>query len=95
MRIVVIGAGVAGCIMVRALARLSGAEVFCLERAESEDQSESGTGLNIGPNGVQALSRHDPTLIYRILRTATAPHIAYRCTITWIGACQTDSSKTA
>ena len=139
MRIVVIGAGIAGCIMVRALARLPGAEVFCLERADYEGQSESGTGLNIGPNGVEALWMHDPTLasaidaaslpwrrwkvsltdgtllfdltlasianndgwrirwseLYRILRRAAAPHIAYRCTITRIGASQADSAKTA
>jgi salicylate hydroxylase len=139
MRIVVVGAGVAGCIMVRALARLPGADVLCLERAECEDQSEAGTGLNIGPNGVQALQMHDPALasaitaaslpwrrwkasltdgtllfdlplatvanndgwrirwseLYRILRRAAAPHIAYRSTITWIGPCRTDSTKAA
>jgi 2-polyprenyl-6-methoxyphenol hydroxylase-like FAD-dependent oxidoreductase len=139
MRIVVVGAGVAGCIMVRALARLPGADVLCLERAECDDQSEQGTGLNIGPNGVQALRMHDPTLalaitaaslpwrrwkvsltdgtllfdlalatvanndgwrirwseLYRILRKAAAPHIAYRTTITWIGPCKTDSTKAA
>ena|SRR5215471_16816558 len=33
--------------------------------------------------------------LYHILRTAAAPHIAYRCTITRIGASQTDPAKTA
>ena len=55
MRIVIVGAGVAGCIMARTLAQLPGAEVICLERVARDDHSESGTGLNIGPNAVQAL----------------------------------------
>ena len=62
MRIVIIGAGVAGCIMARTLSQLPGAEVFCLERVARDDHSESGTGLNIGPNAVQALQSHDPAL---------------------------------
>jgi salicylate hydroxylase len=62
MRIVIVGAGVAGCIMARTLARLPDAEVVCLERVAQDDHSESGTGLNIGPNAVQALQRHDAPL---------------------------------
>jgi 2-polyprenyl-6-methoxyphenol hydroxylase-like FAD-dependent oxidoreductase len=62
MRIVIVGAGVAGCIVARSLSRLSGAEVICLERAGAGEHGESGTGLNIGPNGVKALSDHDPAL---------------------------------
>ncbi len=50
MRIVIVGAGIAGCIMARGLAKLPGAEVICLERVTQDDHSESGTGLNIGPN---------------------------------------------
>jgi salicylate hydroxylase len=62
MRIVIVGAGVAGCIMARTLSQLPGAEVFCLERVARDDHSESGTGLNIGPNAVQALQSHDAAL---------------------------------
>ncbi|ARQ00519.1 FAD-dependent oxidoreductase [Pseudorhodoplanes sinuspersici] len=62
MRIVIVGAGVAGCIMARTLSQLPGADVFCLERVARDDHSESGTGLNIGPNAVQALQAHDPAL---------------------------------
>ena len=62
MRIVIVGAGVAGCIMARTLARLPGAEVICLERVARNDHSESGTGLNIGPNAVQTLQAHDASL---------------------------------
>lgn len=62
MKIAIIGAGVAGCIMARALARLPGVQVTCLERVARDDSSEAGTGLNIGPNAVRALLDHDPGL---------------------------------
>jgi len=62
MRIVIVGAGVAGCVMARRLSWLDGAEVICLERVAREDHSEAGTGLNIGPNAVKALNAIDPEL---------------------------------
>jgi salicylate hydroxylase len=62
MRIVIVGAGVAGCVMARRLSRLPGAEVTCLERVARDDHSEAGTGLNIGPNAAKALKFVDPEL---------------------------------
>ena len=62
MRIVIIGAGVAGCVMARQLALLDGVEVTCLERVTRDDHSEAGTGLNVGPNAVKALRAVDPEL---------------------------------
>lgn len=62
MRIVIAGAGVAGCIVARALRGIDGVDVQCLERVSAEDHSESGTGLNIGPNAVKALWQHDRAL---------------------------------
>jgi salicylate hydroxylase len=62
MRIVIVGAGVAGCVMARRLARLDGVEVTCLERVTRDDHSEAGTGLNVGPNAVKALRAIDPEL---------------------------------
>ena len=62
MRIVIVGAGVAGCVMARRLARLGGMDVTCLERVSRDDHSEAGTGLNIGPNAVKALKAVDPEL---------------------------------
>lgn len=76
MRIVIVGAGVAGCIMARTLSQLPGADVVCLERVARDDHSESGTGLNIGPNAVQALRSHDPALAEAI----TASSFSWR---TW------------
>jgi salicylate hydroxylase len=66
MRIVIVGAGVAGCVMARRLAQLEGVEVVCLERVSRDDHSEAGTGLNLGPNAVKALDAIDPELAARI-----------------------------
>jgi salicylate hydroxylase len=66
MRIVIIGAGVAGCVLARRLSLLDGVEVTCLERVARDDHSEAGTGLNIGPNAVKALTLVDPLLTQSI-----------------------------
>jgi len=63
MRIVIVGAGVAGCVMARRLSRLDGVEVICLERVSRDDHSEGGTGLNVGPNAVKAVKAIDPELV--------------------------------
>ena len=70
MRIAIVGAGVAGCVMARRLALLSGVEVTCLERVARDDHSEAGTGLNIGPNAVKALETIDPDLADSITRNS-------------------------
>jgi salicylate hydroxylase len=70
MRIVIVGAGVAGCIVAKSLSRLPGVEVTCLERVSADDQSDSGTGLNIGPNSVRALQWHDPELLAQMDATS-------------------------
>jgi salicylate hydroxylase len=62
MKIVIIGAGVAGAILARRLALLPGMDVHCLERVGPDDHSESGTGLNVGPNAIKAMRRCDPAL---------------------------------
>ena len=74
MRIVIIGAGVAGCVMARQLAQLDGAELICLERVAPDDHSEAGTGLNVGPNAVKALELADPELADAITRASFAWH---------------------
>ncbi|QPF89306.1 FAD-dependent monooxygenase [Bradyrhizobium commune] len=72
MRIVIIGAGVAGCVMARRLTALDGVEVTCLERVTQDDHSEAGTGLNVGPNAVKALGATDPELTARVTAAAFA-----------------------
>ena len=81
MRIVIIGAGVAGCVMARRLATLDGAEVTCLERVARDDHSGAGTGLNVGPNAVKALSAIDPDLVDAITR-ASFPWHNWRISLT-------------
>jgi salicylate hydroxylase len=81
MRIVIVGAGVAGCIMARTLSRLPGAEVICLERVAQGDHAESGTGLNIGPNARMALQAHDPALTDAIT-AAGLPWHTWRISLT-------------
>ena len=70
MRIVIIGAGVAGCVMARRLALLEDVEVTCLERVTRDDHSEAGTGLNVGPNAVKALRAVDPALTEAITQAS-------------------------
>ncbi|GAB7545602.1 FAD-dependent monooxygenase [Cupriavidus sp. 8B] len=59
-RIVIVGAGVAGSIMARALAMQAGLEVTCLEQVAPDDHASAG--LVIGPNAIKALHMRDPLL---------------------------------
>src|ERR1700721_3764125 len=81
MRIVMVGAGVAGCVMARKLSRLAGVEVICLERVARDDHSQSGTGLNGGPNAVKALKLVDPALAAAITQ-ASFPWTTWRISLT-------------
>jgi salicylate hydroxylase len=74
MRVVIIGAGVAGCVMARRLSLLPGMEVTCLERVTRDDHSEAGTGLNVGPNAVKAVRAIDPALADLITETGYLWH---------------------
>jgi salicylate hydroxylase len=74
MRIVIVGAGVAGCVMARRLAPLDGVEVTCLERVPQDDHSEAGTGLNVAPNAVKAVKAIDPELADRITEASYLWH---------------------
>jgi salicylate hydroxylase len=66
MKIVIIGAGVAGAVLARRLAALPGIELLCLERVQPDDHAEAGTGLNIGPNAVKALRLTDRELAAQV-----------------------------
>lgn len=81
MRCVIVGAGVAGCIVARALARVPGLEVTCLEKVSASDHSESGTGLNIGPNALLALAEHDLAL-HDAVRARSYPWSSWRISLT-------------
>jgi salicylate hydroxylase len=81
MRIVIVGAGVAGCVMARQLSKLPDVEVICLERVADDDHSESGTGLNVGPNAVKALRAIDADLAQKITE-ASFPWRSWRISLT-------------
>jgi salicylate hydroxylase len=81
MRIVIVGAGVAGSVMARRLSLLPGAEVTCLERVARNDHSEAGTGLNVGPNAVKALKLTDPELA-RVVTQSSLPWASWRISLT-------------
>jgi salicylate hydroxylase len=81
MRIVIVGAGVAGSVMARRLSLLPGAEVTCLERVGRDHHSEAGTGLNIGPNAVKALKLTDPELA-RLVTQSSLPWASWRISLT-------------
>jgi len=81
MRIVIVGAGVAGCVMARQLSKLPDVEVICLERVAPDDHSESGTGLNVGPNAVKALGAIDADLAQKIAQ-ASFPWTTWRISLT-------------
>lgn len=80
-RCVIVGAGVAGCIVARALARVPGVEVICLEQVSASDHSESGTGLNVGPNALLALREHDQVL-HDAVRARSYPWTTWRVSLT-------------
>ena len=81
MRVVIVGAGVAGCVMARKLSQLHGMEVTCLERVSRDDHSEAGTGLNVGPNAVKALRLVDAELAESITQ-ASYPWHHWRISLT-------------
>ena len=81
LRIAIIGAGVAGCIVARHLAQRGDVELTCLERVARDDHSEAGTGLNIGPNAVKLLRAHDPALADAV-QAASLPWKNWRTSLT-------------
>jgi salicylate hydroxylase len=81
MKIVIIGAGVAGAILARRLALLPGVELHCLERVDPEDHSEAGTGLNVGPNAIKALRLCDPALAAEV-EAASLPWQRWQVSLT-------------
>ncbi len=81
MKIVIIGAGVAGCIVARALASQRDVQVICLEKVDAFDHSESGTGLNVGPNAIKALRLHS-TALHDAVLAHSYPWKSWRISLT-------------
>lgn len=66
MKVVIVGAGVAGAVLARQLAGLPGLDLLCLERVAPDDHAEAGTGLNVGPNAIKALRIADAELAAQV-----------------------------
>jgi salicylate hydroxylase len=67
MKVVIVGAGVAGSILAYILQQTPGIEARCFEQVGAGEQSDAGTGLNIGPNAVKTLAAHVPDLYDAVL----------------------------
>ncbi|HTY68113.1 MAG TPA: NAD(P)/FAD-dependent oxidoreductase [Alphaproteobacteria bacterium] len=72
MRVVLIGAGVAGGVIARGLARMAGLDVELVEQVAPEDHAMAGNGLNVGPNALWALEHTLPEVAAE-LRAASLP----------------------
>ncbi len=80
LKVMIIGAGVAGAILARRLALLPQLDVHCIERVGAGDHSESGTGLNVGPNAIKALTQCDADLAADV-RAASLPWDTWRVSL--------------
>ena len=66
LRIAIVGSGVAGSLIARSLASRTDVALTCFERVASTEQADSGTGLNVGPNGIKSLASLDPSFAAQI-----------------------------
>lgn len=80
MRIVIVGAGVAGGIIARGLAELPGVEIVVVEQVAENDHTEAGNGLNVGPNAMRAAAGIMPALA-RDLLAASLPWRRWRANL--------------
>jgi 2-polyprenyl-6-methoxyphenol hydroxylase-like FAD-dependent oxidoreductase len=66
-RVVVVGAGIAGSLITVGLKNDDALEVICLERVGERDQSQAGTGVNVGPNALKCLHAQFPGMAISII----------------------------
>ena len=66
LHVAVVGSGVAGSLIAKALGERDDVELTSFERVASTEQADSGTGLNVGPNGIKSLASLDPAFAERI-----------------------------
>jgi len=69
-RVVVVGAGIAGSLITAGLMNDDALEIICLERVGERDQSQAGTGLNVGPNALKCLNAQLPELATSIIENS-------------------------
>jgi salicylate hydroxylase len=72
VKIVVVGAGVAGAVIASAMRGFQDLDIICLEETGPDDHAHAGNGLNIGPNAMCALDAVTPKLA-QMLREVSLP----------------------
>jgi salicylate hydroxylase len=77
MRVVLVGAGVAGGVIARGLRGTPCVELVMVERVAPRDHASAGNGLNIGPNALLALDGLLPEMAAE-LRAASLPWTRWR-----------------
>jgi salicylate hydroxylase len=80
VRVVIVGAGVSGCVVARGLRRVPGVEVTLVEQVSRQDHANAGNGLNIGPNALKALDLVLPEMAAE-LRAASLPWTRWRAAL--------------
>jgi len=80
MRIVVVGAGVAGGVVARGLRDMQDVELTVVEQVSPSDHAEAGNGLNVGPNALRAAAAIMPDL-ERDLLAASLPWRRWRANL--------------
>ncbi len=80
MKIVVVGAGVAGGVVARGLRDIRSVELNVVEQVASSDHAEAGNGLNVGPNALRAAAAIMPCL-ERDLLAASLPWRRWRANL--------------
>lgn len=81
LNILISGAGVSGAIVAGLLRNEPGVRVTTLERVDSDDHADAGTGLNIGPNSLKLLQQIDPALCAH-LKDVSLPWRTWRTSLT-------------
>lgn len=80
MKVVVVGAGVAGGVVALGLRDIPGVEVTVVEQVSPGDHAEAGNGLNVGPNALRAAAAILPDL-ERDLLAASLPWRRWRANL--------------
>jgi 2-polyprenyl-6-methoxyphenol hydroxylase-like FAD-dependent oxidoreductase len=82
IRIVVVGAGVAGCLIVQGLQQEPDVELICIEKG-AEQNVLAGTGLNIGPNALKILNQFNYELAISLqAKGVSLPWLSWKAGLT-------------
>ncbi len=80
LRVVLIGAGVAGGVVARGLQAIPDVQLTIVEQVGNADHATAGNGLNIGPNALKALDAVIPAMAAE-LRAASLPWTRWKAAL--------------